>query len=559
MRIPARIIPISIPAASTSAALFGPSLLAAGFFAPHTLLMLPVFLYDTALRDGAQAEGVSLSVLDKLRIARKLDEFGIHFIEGGWPGSNPKDEEFFALATREKFQNAQLCAFSMTRRQGIAPQDDPNLQTIVAANTPVVTLVGKTWDFHVENALHVSLDENLRMIEESVAWVKSQGRRVFFDAEHFFDGLKANPAYARKVLEAAANGGAEFLVLCDTNGGTLPDFIQAATRDVLTIGPAIGIHTHNDCDLGVANALAAVEAGATQVQGVINGFGERCGNCNLVSVIANLQLKMGRPVVPPEKLKGLTALSHFVAEVTNLAPNERQPFVGRTCFAHKGGMHVDAVQKAGGRAYEHIEPELVGNERRFLVSEYSGTSNVREVAGEMGVELPKGSPEAAAILREVKRLESQGYEFESADASFALLVRRALGKEAPLFELLGVRVINELRPGLPDWITEATLKLRVGDQIEHTVAEGDGPVHALDNALRLALRRAFPRLDAIRLTDFKVRVVNTSEGTAARVRVLIESADAERTWSTVGVSTNVIEASWQALTEAVSFGLSDEK
>jgi len=521
--------------------------------------MLPVFLYDTALRDGAQAEGVSLSVPDKLRIARKLDEFGIHFIEGGWPGSNPKDEEFFALAARENWKNAQLCAFSMTRRAGVLAKDDPNLQTIVAARTPVVTLVGKTWDFHVEHALHVSLDENLKMIEESVAWVKSQGRRVFFDAEHFFDGLKANPSYARQVLEAAANGGAEVLVLCDTNGGTLPDFIQAATRDALGIGPALGIHTHNDCDLGVANALAGVEAGATQVQGVINGFGERCGNCNLVSVIANLQLKMDRPVVSPEKLQGLTALSHFVAEVTNLAPNERQPFVGRSSFAHKGGMHVDAVQKAGGRAYEPIEPEAVGNERRILVSEYSGTSNVREVAGEMGMELSKGSPEAAAILREVKRLESQGYEFESADASFALLVRRALGKEAPLFELLGVRVINELRPGLADWITEATLKLRVGERIEHTVAEGDGPVHALDNALRLALRTAFPALDAIRLTDFKVRVVNTSEGTAARVRVLIESADDERTWSTVGVSTNVIEASWQALTEAVSYGLSDEK
>ena len=348
-------------------------------------------------------------------------------------------------------------------------------------------------------------------------------------------------------------------MLCDTNGGTLPDFIQSATRDVLSIGPSVGIHTHNDCELAVANALASVEAGATQVQGVVNGFGERCGNCNLVSVIGNLQLKMGRPVVSPEQLQGLTALSHFVAEVTNLAPNERQPFVGRTCFAHKGGMHVDAVQKAGGRAYEHIDPTLVGNERRILVSEYSGTSNVREVASEMGVELPKGSPEAATILREVKRLEAQGFEFESADASFALLVRRALGREKPLFELLGVRGINELRPGLDEWITEATLKLRVGENIEHTVAEGDGPVHALDNALRLALRGAFPQLDSIRLTDFKVRVVNTGEGTAARVRVLIESADEERSWSTVGVSTNVIEASWQALTEAVSYGLSSEK
>ncbi len=521
--------------------------------------MSPIFLYDTALRDGAQAEGVSLSVPDKLRIARKLDEFGIHFIEGGWPGSNPKDEEFFTLAARESWREAQLCAFSMTRRAGIQAKDDPNLQTIVAAKTPVVTLVGKTWDFHVEHALRVSLDENLKMIEESIAWVKSQGRRVFFDAEHFFDGLKANREYALKVLEAAASGGAEFLVLCDTNGGTLPDFVRDATRDVLGIGPAIGIHTHNDCELGVANALASVEAGATQVQGVVNGFGERCGNCNLVSVIGNLQLKMNREVVSAGQLKGLSALSHFVAEVTNLAPNERQPFVGRTCFAHKGGMHVDAVQKAGGRAYEHIDPTLVGNERRILVSEYSGTSNVREVASEMGVELPKGSPEAATILREVKRLESQGFEFESADASFALLVRRALGREQPLFELLGVRVINELRPGLDEWITEATLKLRVGDSVEHTVAEGDGPVHALDNALRLALRKAFPRLDGIRLTDFKVRVVNTGEGTAARVRVLIESADEEKSWSTVGVSTNVIEASWQALTEAVSYGLSREK
>lgn len=516
----------------------------------------PVFLYDTALRDGAQAEGVSFSLLDKLKIARRLDEFGIHFIEGGWPGSNPKDEEFFALAQKETFRQAQLCAFSMTRRANIDAKDDPNLQTIVAAQTPVVTLVGKTWDFHVLQALKVSLDENLRMIEDSVRWVKSQGRRVFFDAEHFFDGFEANREYALKVLEAAATGGAEWVVLCDTNGGTLPAFVADATREIREkLGVAVGIHTHNDCELGVANALAAVAAGATQVQGVINGFGERCGNCNLTSVIANLQLKMGLPVVSDEALKGLTSLSHFVAEVANMAPNERQPFVGRSCFAHKGGMHVDAVQKMGGQAYEHIAPERVGNERRVLVSEYSGTSNVREVAGDLGVELPKGSPEAAAILREVKRLESQGYEFESADASFALLVGRALGQEHKLFELLGVRVINELRPGVDEWITEATLKLRVGDAVQHTVAEGDGPVHALDNALRLALREAFPTLEQIRLTDFKVRVVNTSEGTAARVRVTIESANEEKSWSTVGVSTNVIEASWQALTEAVSYGL----
>lgn len=520
----------------------------------------PVFLYDTTLRDGAQAEGVSFSVLDKLKIARRLDEFGLHFIEGGWPGSNPKDEEFFALAQKERFAHAQLCAFSMTRRAGVEAKDDPNLQTIVAANTPVVTLVGKTWDFHVESALKVSLDENLRMIEESVRWVKSQGRRVFFDCEHFFDGFRANRSYALQVLGAAAEGGAEFLVLCDTNGGTLPDFVAHATREIREhFGVAVGIHTHNDCELAVANALASIEAGATQVQGVVNGFGERCGNCNLVSVIANLQLKMGRPVVSSDHLHGLTGLSHFVAEVANMVPNERQPFVGRACFAHKGGMHVDAVQKAGGAAYEHIDPESVGNERRILVSEYSGTSNVREVASELGVELPKGSPEAAAILQAVKRLENQGYEFESADASFALLVRRALGKDTKLFDLLGVRVINELRPGMEEWITEATLKLRVGNQVRHTVAEGDGPVHALDNALRLALREDFPELDSIRLTDFKVRVVNTQEGTAARVRVLIESADEEQSWSTVGVSTNVIEASWLALTEAVSYGLGREE
>ena len=514
-----------------------------------------VTLYDTALRDGAQAEGVSFSVADKLKIARRLDEFGIHFIEGGWPGSNPKDEEFFAAAQKETWKNSQLCAFSMTRRAGISAQDDPNLQTIVAAQTPVVTLVGKTWDFHVTNALRISLDENLRMIEESVAWVKSQGRRVFFDCEHFFDGYKSNPEYALKVLNAAASGGAEFLILCDTNGGTMPNFVAQATREMLKIGPQIGIHTHNDCELAVANALASVEAGATQVQGVINGFGERCGNCNLTSVIANLTLKLGYDSLPLERVKGLSALSHFVAEVANMAPDDRQPFVGRSCFAHKGGMHVDAVQKAGGQAYEHIDPQGVGNERRILISEYSGTSNVREVAQDLGVDLPKGSPEAAAILREVKRLENQGYEFESAEASFHLLVQRALGKEQKLFDLIGARVINELRPGLGEWITEATLKIRAGERIYHTVAEGDGPIHALDKALRLALREAYPALSHIRLTDFKVRVVNTSEGTAARVRVLIESADDHSSWSTVGVSTNVIEASWLALTEALEYGL----
>lgn len=518
-----------------------------------------VFLYDTTLRDGSQAEGVSFTVADKLKIARRLDEFGIDFVEGGWPGSNPKDVQFFEQAQREKWAHAALCAFSMTRRAGINAADDPNLRMIVAANTPVVTLVGKTWDFQVTEALRVSLDENLRMIEESVRWVKAQGRRVFFDAEHCFDGLRANPEYGLRAVCAAAEGGAEFVVLCDTNGGSLPEWVAEATRLVRQkVGCAVGVHTHNDCELGVANALAAVAAGATQVQGVINGFGERCGNCNLTSVIPNLQLKLGYSLVPPEKLAELTHLSRYVAEVANMVPDERQPFVGRTCFTHKGGMHVDAVQKAGGRAYEHIEPESVGNQRRILVSEQAGTSNVREVAEAMGVTLAKGSPEAGMVLREVKRLENLGYEFEGAEASFHLLVERVLGHERTLFKLLGVRVINEFRPGLEEWITEATLKIQASERVFHTVAEGDGPVHALDQALRLALREIYPALNEIRLTDFKVRVVNTGEGTAAGVRVLIESSNEDVTWSTVGVSTNIIEASWLALTEAMAYGLTRE-
>jgi len=522
-----------------------------------------VQLYDTTLRDGAQAEGISFSVADKMKIARRLDEFGIHYIEGGWPGSNPKDEEFFALAQREKWKNSQLAAFSMTRRANIEAKDDPNLKTILAANTPVVTLVGKTSQFHVEHALRVSLDENLAMIESSVRLMCENGRRVFYDCEHFFDAWRENQKYALKTLEAAAEGGAEVLVLCDTNGGSLPEHVAACVREVREkLGVDVGIHTHNDCELGVANALVALQNGAVQVQGTINGFGERSGNCNLVSVIANLQVKMNTEVVAPEHMKQLTHLSLFVSEVANLAPDDRQPFVGKSVFAHKGGMHVDAVQKAGGRAYEHIDPTSVGNERRILVSELAGTSNVREVAQGLGIELDKGSKEARAVLQEVKKLESEGWEFEGAEASFQLLVQRALGKSTKLFDLLGVRVINELRPvgdANTDWITEATLKIRVGDEVLHTAAEGDGPVHALDNCLRKAIAAAYPEMDAIRLTDFKVRVVNTKEGTAAKVRVLIESANDSESWSTVGVSTNIIEASWLALTQAIEYGLASSE
>jgi 2-isopropylmalate synthase len=517
--------------------------------------MQHVEIYDTTLRDGAQAEGISFSSQDKLKIARKLDEFGISYIEGGWPGSNPKDVEFFALAQKEKWRHAQLVAFSMTRRAGIKAEDDANLQTILEAQTPVVTLVGKSWDLHVEKALKVSLDENLRMIEDSVRFIRDSGRRVFFIGEHFFDAFERSPEYALRTFEAAAEGGAELLALPDTNGGSLPEHIARGVDAIRArFDLPIGIHTHNDCELGVANALAAVQHGATQVQGTINGFGERCGNCNLVSVMANLQLKMGIECVPPENIRQLTHLSHFVSEVANLIPDDRQPFVGRSVFAHKGGMHVDAVQKIGGYAYEHIAPESVGNERRILVSELAGTSNVREVAAAAGVLLEKGSSQAREVLQEVKRLENEGWEFEGAEASFELLVKRVLGQSTPLFDLLSARTINELREG-GAWTTEATLKIGVNGKERHTAAEGDGPVHALDNALRKALLEFYPAMAKIHLTDFKVRVVNTREGTAAKVRVLVESTDGDTSWSTVGVSTNIIEASWLALREAIEYGL----
>jgi 2-isopropylmalate synthase len=525
---------------------------------------MKIQMYDTTLRDGAQAEGISFSVADKLKVARALDDFGIDFIEGGWPGSNPKDEEFFESAKSYPWKHAKLAAFTMTRRANIKPQDDPNLQKIARAETPIVTMVGKTWDFHVEKALRIPLDENERMIEESVRWFVDQGRVVFYDAEHCFDALRENRDYALRTLAAAQRGGAQVLVMCDTNGGSLPGWVEECVTMVRKeLGADVGVHTHNDCELGVANALAGVRAGAVQVQGVINGFGERCGNCNLVSVIANLQLKMGYEAVREESLPKLSHLSHVISEIANQVPNDRQPFVGRSVFAHKGGMHVDAVQKAGGRAYEHIDPRSVGNERRILVSELSGTSNVRELAQSFGVELQKGSPEEKAILAEVKRLEAQGYEFEGAEASFQLLVRRTLGGQRSLFDLLSARTTSQWRrastsEGAGDeseWVTEATLKIAVAGEEVHVAAEGDGPVHAMDNALRKALRQFYPEMAAVRLDDFKVRIVNTREGTAAKVRVLIESSNEAQSWSTVGVSTNIIEASWQALCEAMIYGL----
>jgi 2-isopropylmalate synthase len=511
-----------------------------------------VDLYDTTLRDGAQAEGVNFTVEDKIKIARQLDEFGIHYIEGGWPGSNDTDEEFFARAKEIRWKNAKIAAFSMTRRKGIKAEDDPNQQKLLASGAPVITLVGKSWDFHVTHALHVSLDENLHMISDSVRLMKKAGREVVYDAEHFFDGFKANPKYALKTLAAAADAGADILVLCDTNGGNLPNDIAAAIDEVKknTTLP-IGIHCHNDCGVGVANSLIAVERGAVQVQGTMNGIGERCGNANLVPIIANLKLKMGVDCVSDESLSNLTFLSHFVSEMANLSPDERAPFVGRTAFAHKGGMHADAVMKHPS-TYEHIDPALIGNERRVLVSEMAGISNVRYLSKELGIDLEK-SPEARAIVRDVKKLENEGYEFEGADASFALLVMRHTGKYRKLFEIQEYRVFCEQFDGRESvW---ATIKMRVNDTEQYRVSEGDGPVHALDGALRLALRPFYPHLTDIKLTDFKVRVVNVREATAAKVRVLIQSSDGQRSWTTIGVSTNIIEASLRALVEGIEYGL----
>ncbi len=519
---------------------------------------MTIFLYDTTLRDGAQMKGISFSVEDKIRIARKLDEFGIHYIEGGWPASNPKDLAFFKRMKEEPLQNSKLVAFGSTRRANRKPEEDTNLIMLVQMDTPTITIFGKSWDFHVKEILRVSLEENLRMIEESVRFLKSFGKEVIFDAEHFFDGYKSDPAYALECLEAAEAGGADWLCLADTNGGCLPSEVKEITAKVKErVKVPLGIHAHNDSETGVANTIAAVEAGATQVQGTINGYGERCGNANLCSIIPILVLKMGIEVVPKEKLKHLVELSRFVAEVANVVPASNMPFVGESAFAHKGGVHVDAIMK-NPRSYEHIDPEAVGNERRILVSELSGSSTIVYKTRSLHLDLTKDSPQTRLILEKLTELENQGYHFEGAEASFELLVKKLTGGYRKLFDLLGLRVIVEkMQNG--EFVTEASLKLKVNDTIAHTVAEGDGPVHALDNALRKALQQFYPELEKIRLTDFKVRVISGQEGTAAKVRVLVESFDGEEVWSTIGVSTNIIEASWQALVESIEYRLLKEK
>ncbi len=510
-------------------------------------------IYDTTLRDGSQGQGVSFSVADKLKIAERLDAFGVHYIEGGWPGSNPKDIEFFDEARRRRFARARLAAFGSTRRKGVAAAADEQVRLLVDAGTPVITIFGKTWLLHVREVLQTTPDENLAMIEDTVRFLKSQGRIVVYDAEHAFDGFKDDREYALATWKAAERGGADLVVLCDTNGGSIPDEIAAITRAACAgVGARIGIHTHDDIGLGVANALAAVEAGATHVQGTFNGYGERVGNCNLTTLIPNLEFKLGRRSVPPGSLPLLKEVSQFLDEVANLRPNPRLPWVGSAAFSHKGGTHVNAVQKLL-RSYEHADPSLVGNRRQVLISELAGRSNIIMKARELGFDVTKDTPELSAMLQRVKALEHEGYEFEAADGSLALLIRRALKREPPPFRLDAYHVSMRFDAGSPV-VCEATVKVRVGNERAHTVADGDGPVNALDVALRSALVRFYAHLEELRLTDYKVRIVN-SVGTAARTRVLIESSDGLTSWTTIGVHENIIEASLQALMDGLEYGL----
>jgi 2-isopropylmalate synthase len=508
--------------------------------------------YDTTLRDGAQGEGVNFSLEDKLNVARRLDELGFDFVEGGYPLSNPKDAEFFQRLAEKPLKDSRVCAFGMTRRRGLQADDDPGMKALVESRAPVVTIVGKTSDFHVTTVLGVSLEENLAMIRETVALLCGEGREVIYDAEHFFDGWKANPEYAAKTIQAAAEAGASIIVMCDTNGGTLPEEIAALTREAAgKVDRPLGIHTHNDCELAVANSLAAIDAGATHVQGTINGFGERCGNADLVSVVANLALKKrGYEVLGGRGVEHLTELSRYVYEIANMHFRSNQPFVGPSAFAHKGGMHVHAVAKAAS-SYEHIDPAAVGNERRVLVSELSGRSNIIALATKLNLHDDKELMDR--VLKQVVDLENRGYQFEAAGASFDLLVKRAAGTFAPHFELVQYHTSVVSRGGEP--VTEATVKILVHDQLRHEVAEGDGPVNALDAALRKALNGQFPSLNQMHLVDYKVRVINSDAATAARVRVVIESTDGDDAWGTVGVHENVIEASWQALIDSIEYKL----
>ncbi|MCL5267893.1 MAG: citramalate synthase [Bacteroidetes bacterium] len=512
-----------------------------------------IYIYDTTLRDGTQGEEISFSVEDKIKIAYHLDAFGVDYIEGGWPGSNPKDMEFFERMKHADLKHAKLAAFGSTCRASLKPQSDGNIGELLRAETPVVTIFGKSWDMHVTEALGTTLERNVEIIYETVKYLKDNGKEVVYDAEHYFDGFKSNSDYAVKTIRAAEAAGADFIVLCDTNGGSMPHEVEAITEVARkSVSTRLGIHAHNDSELAVANSLAAVRTGCVQVQGTVNGFGERCGNANLCSIVPNLQLKMGLPVVPAPKLKTLTELSRFVSEVANLQPRKNLAYVGQSAFAHKGGVHVSAVMKSA-RTYEHISPELVGNSRRVLVSDLSGKSNVLYKVEELGIHLSGNNGQATSIVNKLKSLENEGYVYEDADASLEILIRKDIGEVTTPFELEALRIIIEKNDNDGVSHTEAVIKLRVGDKIEHTAAEGNGPVNALDNALRKALLQFYPQLAESKLTDYKVRVVDGSDGTSAKVRVLIETTDHDSSWNTVGVSENIIEASWKALVDSIVF------
>lgn len=521
-----------------------------------TLLGSPfIEIYDTTLRDGTQREGMALTASDKLRVAQLLDDLGVAYIEGGWPGSNPKDVEFFQRVKRVQFRHARVAAFGATMRVGARPEEDPNLLALLAAETPVCTVVGKTWSLHVEHVLRTTARENLRLIRESLAYLTAHGRQVIYDAEHFFDGYRADPDYAVATLEAAREGGASSLTLCDTNGGSLPWQIQEAMKAVRARWPeaVIGIHTHNDAELAVANTLAAVQLGARQVQGTINGYGERCGNANLCAILPDLEIKMGLRALPEGNLEKLTTVARSVAEIANIAPDEFAAFVGRNAFAHKGGIHV-AAQRRNPMAYQHIDPEWVGNATHVVVSELSGRGNLLSKAEELDLKLDERDPRVARVLQQIKDKEAQGYHFEGADASVELLLLRADPGYAPPFELMDYMTVVEHRQGR-GMVAEASIKLRVRGEIVHTAAEGNGPVNAMDVATRKALVPHYPAIATFSLVDYKVRILDGHAATGATTRVLIDTANHRRRWSTVGASTNIIDASWLALQDAIEYGV----
>ncbi|HSA31299.1 MAG TPA: citramalate synthase [Candidatus Omnitrophota bacterium] len=513
-----------------------------------------VTIYDTTLRDGSQTEGISFTVNDKLKIVEKLDQLGVHYIECGWPGSNPKDREIFKLVQNKKLKTAKIAAFGSTRRARIRPEEDTNLKELIRSKAPTVTIFGKTWDLHVTDVIKTTLDENLSMIRDSVEFLKKRKREVFYDAEHFFDGYKSNPDYALRTLLSAQEAKADCIILCDTNGGTLPQDVRRIVAEVKkNISVPLGIHTHNDLDMAVANSIAAVEEGCSQVQGTFNGLGERCGNADLGTIIGILHTKMGRKAIPETQLKNLTDISYFLSEISNVKLADNHPFTGHSAFAHKGGVHIDAVIK-NPLAYEHIRPETVGNHRRFITSELAGKMPIVIKAQQMNIAMDKKSKEAKKLLKDLQLKEHSGYQFEAADASFELFMKRSLKQYQPFFKLEGFKVSTEKRFD-GRIFAEASIRLSIHGKEKFSAAEGDGPVDALDLALRQALTEVYPGLKDMHLTDYKVRVLDTNEGTAARVRVLIESQDHHDSWTTVGVHENIIEASWEALTDSIEYKL----